>query len=50
MNNIARNNKAVAKLVGLTHLTPSRNPGSAKGKIWMSDDFDLAPQDFKEYR
>jgi prevent-host-death family protein len=35
-------NKPVAKLVPLTHtaVKPERKLGSAKGKIWMSDDFD----------
>lgn len=27
-----------------------REPGSAKGKIWMSDDFDAPLEDFAEYR
>jgi len=26
-----------------------RNPGIAKGKLWMSKDFDDTPEDFKEY-
>jgi hypothetical protein len=26
-----------------------RQAGSAKGKIWMADDFDETPEDFKEY-
>ena len=26
-----------------------RQPGSAKGLIWMSDDFDAPLEDFKEY-
>lgn len=34
--------------------TPSTNPpkaifGSAKGKLWMADDFDAPLEDFKEY-
>jgi prevent-host-death family protein len=28
---------------------PDRKPGSAKGEIWMSDDFDEPLEDFKEY-
>ena len=28
---------------------PDRKPGSAKGLIWMSDDFDEPLEDFKEY-
>jgi hypothetical protein len=26
-----------------------RKAGSAKGKIWMADDFDETPEDFKDY-
>ncbi len=47
---IAKNNKAVVKLVGLTVSRQSRKPGSAKGQIWMAPDFDATPNDFKEYR
>jgi hypothetical protein len=28
---------------------PNRQPGSAKGLIWMSDDFDEPLAEFKEY-
>ncbi len=28
---------------------PPRKAGSAKGLIWMSDDFDAPLEDFKEY-
>jgi antitoxin (DNA-binding transcriptional repressor) of toxin-antitoxin stability system len=28
---------------------PDRKPGSAKGLIWMSDDFEEPLADFKEY-
>ncbi len=28
---------------------PDRKPGSAKGLIWMSDDFDEPLAEFKEY-
>lgn len=28
---------------------PDRKPGSAKGDIWMSDDFDEPLEEFKEY-
>ena len=27
----------------------SRQPGSAKGQVWMSDDFDEPLEDFKDY-
>jgi prevent-host-death family protein len=47
---IAKDNKPVLRLVPL--LQPSdqpRQPGSARGKIWMAPDFDDTPEDFKEY-
>ncbi|CAN5501139.1 hypothetical protein BH10PLA1_BH10PLA1_23290 [soil metagenome] len=28
---------------------PTRKAGSAKGKIWMADDFDAPLEDFKDY-
>lgn len=46
---IAKDNKAVVKLVALTPPQQSRKPGSAKGRIWMAPDFDATPKDFKEY-
>ena len=46
---IAKDNKAVVKLVALTPSRQSRKPGSAKGQIWMSPDFNATPKDFKEY-
>ena len=46
---IAKDNKAVVKLVALTPPQRSRKPGSAKGQIWMAPDFDATPKDFKEY-
>lgn len=44
--------KSDRALVKLTPATPvkSRQPGSAKGMVWMSDDFDEPLEDFKEYR
>jgi len=46
---IAKDNKAVVKLVALTSPRQSRKPGSAKGRIWTALDFDAAPKDFEEY-
>ena len=46
---IAKDNKAVVKLVALTLPQQSRKPGSAKGQIWMAPDFDATPDDFKDY-
>ena len=38
----------------IIQLTPkqsvkNRKPGSAKGQVWMSDDFDEPLEDFKDY-
>jgi antitoxin (DNA-binding transcriptional repressor) of toxin-antitoxin stability system len=44
---IARDNKPLVKLVPL--FPPHRTPGTAKGQIWMSDDFDAPLEDFKDY-
>ncbi len=30
-------------------VNPERHPGSAKGLVWMSDDFDDPLEDFAEY-
>ena len=43
---ITQDDKPVAKI------SPIKRPlkrGSAKGKVWMSDDFDQPLEDFKEY-
>lgn len=45
---IAKDNKPVLKLVPLG-LAKERAPGSAKGKVWISEDFDKTPEDFKDY-
>ena len=37
---IARGGKPVARLVPDSGRRPRRTPGSAKGKIWIADDFD----------
>ncbi len=29
---------------------PPRQPGSARGQIWMADDFDAPLDDFKDYQ
>jgi antitoxin (DNA-binding transcriptional repressor) of toxin-antitoxin stability system len=48
---ILQDDRTVAKLV--RQAPPSRSPrqpGSAKGKIlYMADDFDATPEDFREY-
>ncbi|MEI8094312.1 MAG: type II toxin-antitoxin system prevent-host-death family antitoxin [Spirochaetales bacterium] len=47
---IARRNKPLVKIVPLE---PSqlgeRKLGTAKGLIWMADDFDETPEEFAEY-
>ena len=42
---IARAGKPIAKLVALEKPKKARKPGSAKGQIIMSDDFDTALPD-----
>ena len=44
---IAKDNKPLVKLVPLT--PGPWKPGSAKGQIWMSDDFDAPLEDFEDY-
>jgi prevent-host-death family protein len=44
---IARDNKPLLKLVPVT--VQSRAPGSAKGRIRISDDFDAPLGDFSDY-
>ncbi|MGE0873773.1 MAG: type II toxin-antitoxin system Phd/YefM family antitoxin [Burkholderiales bacterium] len=46
---IAKDNKALVKLVSLVPPRRMRKPGSAKGRIWMAPDFDATPDDFKDY-
>ena len=39
------------RTIQLTPKKPVKNrkPGSAKGKVWMSEDFDEPLEDFKDY-
>jgi prevent-host-death family protein len=46
---VARDNKPLLKLVPLGRPT-GRKPGSARGQVWMSKDFDAPLPDFEEYR
>lgn len=46
---IAKDNKPLIKLVPLGKPKKSRKPGSAKGKIWMAEDFDAIPEGFEDY-
>ncbi len=50
---ITQDNQPVVKLVGITPANQKRwpsKPGSAKGMVWVSDDFDEPLEEFKEYR
>ena len=46
---ILKDNQPVVKLTLLKPAQKRRQPGSAKGLVWMSDDFDAPLEDFKEY-
>jgi antitoxin (DNA-binding transcriptional repressor) of toxin-antitoxin stability system len=37
------------KLTPIGKIRPDRKPGSAKGLIWVSDDFDEPLEEFQEY-
>jgi prevent-host-death family protein len=47
---IARDNKPLLKLVPLGADGRPRRPGSARGQVWMSEDFDAPLPDFDDYR
>ena len=46
---IAKDNKPVVRLIPFTPASKARKPGSAKGRTWMSPDFDATPGDFEDY-
>ncbi len=47
---IAKDNKAVLKLVPLDKPKGPRKPGSGKGQIvYIAPDFDATPEEFKDY-
>jgi prevent-host-death family protein len=46
---IARDNKPLLKLVPVLDQSKPLKPGSARGQVWMSEDFDEPLDDFKEY-
>ncbi len=49
---MTQDNQPVVKLVGIPPANKKRWPskaGSAKGMVWMSDDFDEPLEEFKEY-
>ena len=41
--------RPVIRLMPIESVKPNRQPGSAKGLIWISDDFDEPLEEFKEY-
>lgn len=47
---IAKDNKPVVKLTALQPPGKARKPGSARGRIWIAEDFDAPLEDFKDYR
>ena len=47
---IARASRPVLRLVPIEPTPARRKPGSAKGKVWLADDFDATPADFDDYR
>lgn len=46
---IARDNKAVVKLVPVDGPKGKRVPGTARGRVWISPDFDETPSDLDDY-
>jgi prevent-host-death family protein len=47
---IAKDNKPLVKLVPFKPATRRRQPGSARGRVWMSRDFGAPLEDFAAYR
>lgn len=41
--------RPVIRLTPIESVKPNRQPGSAKGAIWISDDFDEPLEEFREY-
>lgn len=47
---IAKSGKPVARLVAVTETPSRRVPGSARGTLWVSDDFDdPLPEEIQKY-
>jgi antitoxin (DNA-binding transcriptional repressor) of toxin-antitoxin stability system len=46
---IAQNDQALVRLVPVVASQPRPRFGSARGKIFMADDFDAPLEDFREY-
>jgi prevent-host-death family protein len=47
---IAKDNKPLLRLVPIRRTARKRRPGSAKGLVWMSNDFGTPLDDFADYR
>jgi prevent-host-death family protein len=45
---ITENNQPLLKLTRVAPLQPARRLGSAKGKVWMSPDFNDSYEDFND--
>jgi prevent-host-death family protein len=46
---VARDNTPLLRLVPLGSRKQRRQPGSARGQVWMAPDFDRTPDDFAHY-
>lgn len=46
---ITTDDRQTVRLVPIRHAKHPRRPGSAKGLIYMSDDFDAPLEDFQDY-
>jgi prevent-host-death family protein len=47
---VARDHKPLLKLIPLRDHSQPLKPGSARGRIWMAEDFDAPLDDFKEHQ
>jgi prevent-host-death family protein len=47
---LARDHKPLIKLVPLKDLARARSPGSARGQVRISPDFDAPLEDFADYQ
>jgi prevent-host-death family protein len=46
---IARDSKPLVRLVPMREEKRVRQPGTARGAVWLARDFDETPEDFAEY-
>jgi prevent-host-death family protein len=46
---IARDSKPLVRLVPMREEKGARQPGTARGAVWLAPDFDETPEDFGEY-